>query len=392
MSKLINYCEGVMEAAWLAAVVALPLFHNVHGENFESEKNHFLRALAAILLTAWFAKGVLQWVAPRSAKNPSRPFDFVKTPLALCILLFSAEMIVSTVFSISPWESFWGVSARRLGTYSYLSCLVFFAAIASTVRSDQQVNRLITAIIMTSVPVSLYGIGQRYSIEPMIRSYGIEVMRVGSTFAQSVYLGAYLIMVFPLTVSRMLAHWQKPAIGEEKRATKLRPQVALYGSVAVLQVICIFLTVSRGPFVGFAFGSAIMCLLVSILWKKKTLVFATVSGGILIVAGLALLAWKYNPIPGSGRRADLQRFAAIFKPKTGSSGRDAIWNVAADAAHFSTRKMNCTRILWQRCAQSSVTARIQSHLSIECTARRNTIRRWTPELLWTGSIMIFGTC
>ena len=43
MAQLIRYCEGVMEAVWLTAIVSVPLFLNFHGDRMESEKNYLLR-------------------------------------------------------------------------------------------------------------------------------------------------------------------------------------------------------------------------------------------------------------------------------------------------------------------------------------------------------------
>lgn len=39
MAKLAAICNGIVEAAWLVALVTLPLFFSVLGERIQNEKN-----------------------------------------------------------------------------------------------------------------------------------------------------------------------------------------------------------------------------------------------------------------------------------------------------------------------------------------------------------------
>ena len=57
-SKLSRYCEGLIEAAWLAAVIVIPLFFNVVSSRiFEPDKISILRTLALVILAAWIGRG-----------------------------------------------------------------------------------------------------------------------------------------------------------------------------------------------------------------------------------------------------------------------------------------------------------------------------------------------
>ena len=56
-TKLSRYAEGLMEAAWLAAVIAVPVFFNVYSSRiFEPDKITLLRTLALVILAAWILK------------------------------------------------------------------------------------------------------------------------------------------------------------------------------------------------------------------------------------------------------------------------------------------------------------------------------------------------
>ena len=56
-TKLSRYAEGIMEAAWLAAVIVVPVFFNVYSSRiFEPDKITLLRSLALVILAAWLIK------------------------------------------------------------------------------------------------------------------------------------------------------------------------------------------------------------------------------------------------------------------------------------------------------------------------------------------------
>ena len=56
-NRLSRYCDGVIEAGWLLALVVTPLFFNVYSSRvFEPDKIALLRSLALIVLTAWLIK------------------------------------------------------------------------------------------------------------------------------------------------------------------------------------------------------------------------------------------------------------------------------------------------------------------------------------------------
>ena len=56
-SKLDRWCDAVLEAGWLAAVVVAPLFFNVFSSRvFEPDKISLIRTLALTMAVAWLIK------------------------------------------------------------------------------------------------------------------------------------------------------------------------------------------------------------------------------------------------------------------------------------------------------------------------------------------------
>jgi hypothetical protein len=80
--------------------------------------------------------------------------------------------------------------------------------LAVNLRKKEQVDRLILVAILTSLPVSLYGVLQRYGIDP-IPWGGNVTNRVASHMGNSIFVAAYLIMVFPLTIGKIVEAFTK---------------------------------------------------------------------------------------------------------------------------------------------------------------------------------------
>ena len=74
-NKLSRYADGVMEAAWLAAVILLPVYFNLYSSRiFEPDKISLLRSLALIILTAWIVKAIAEgaFFSPVDYVSPER--------------------------------------------------------------------------------------------------------------------------------------------------------------------------------------------------------------------------------------------------------------------------------------------------------------------------------
>ena len=70
-------------------------------------------------------------------------------------------------------------------------------------RSRAQVNRLFYTVILTSLPIAIYGIMQKTGLDPL--PWGGDVIeRVAANMGNSIFVAAYLIMAVFLTLERLL--------------------------------------------------------------------------------------------------------------------------------------------------------------------------------------------
>ncbi len=206
-TKLSIFCDKIIEAGWLAAAIVVPLFFNVHSSRvFEPDKLSLLRSITLIMIVAWLLKSIEERIGrSRSpdAEGSGGLRTFLGMPLVIPTLVMVGVYFLTTVTSVVPKISFWGSYPRLQGTYTFVSYVVIFLLMLNTLRSRQQLERLLTVIIVTSLPIALYGIIQHFQLDPL--PWGGDVtVRVASNMGNAIFVAAYLIMVVPITIGRFI--------------------------------------------------------------------------------------------------------------------------------------------------------------------------------------------
>jgi tetratricopeptide (TPR) repeat protein/O-antigen ligase len=212
-TKLSAFCDKVIEAGWLLAAVMAPLFFDVYSSRvFEPDKITLVRSLAVLMCAAWIIRVLDSGLGTRAGGAES-PADTAgdrwyvrlakRNALAWPTLFLVLAYIVSTIFSVSPVVSVWGSYQRLQGTYSTFSYIIIFALLCGTMRRRDQVERLITIMLFTSVPSALYGLVQHNKLE-FLPWAGDVTTRVTSSMGNAIFIAAWLVMVVPLTIARFV--------------------------------------------------------------------------------------------------------------------------------------------------------------------------------------------
>ncbi|UCG25577.1 MAG: hypothetical protein JSW55_06200, partial [Chloroflexota bacterium] len=251
-SKLQRYCDGLLEAGWLAAVVVTPLFFNIHSSRvFEPDKLTLLRSIAVLMAGVWLVKFVdrqgwrsLSWLSWRGEDSIWR------MPFVLAVFLLAVVYLVATAFSITPVVSWAGSYQRLQGAYTTLSYIVIFALMVATMRGRDQVSRVVTTVIVVSIPVSLYAMLQHFNLDPLPWG-GDTQRRVAGSMGNSIFIAAYIIMVVPLTLARIIDAFTNILTDEQLDAADVI-RSSIYIFALAIQLIAIYWTNSRGPFLGLA--------------------------------------------------------------------------------------------------------------------------------------------
>lgn len=284
-SKVQSWCTHIIEAGWLAALIVAPLFFNVFSSRvFEPDKISLVRSISLVMLLAWLvrlADGGPLWLPGRSAAaeseqegtaSPEPPRGLwarlVRVPLLLPLLLLVLAYAISTALSVAPAVSWWGSYQRLQGTYSFLSYIIIALLTAAHLRTPEQLRRLQHTIILTSLPIAIYGVVQHYGIDPL--PWGGDVItRVSANAGNPIFLAAHLIMALFLTLERIFSSFAfllSPENGQSDDTAPVHdiPSALAGGSylfVFIVQLLAIFWTQSRGPWLGLAAGGYIFVLL-----------------------------------------------------------------------------------------------------------------------------------
>ncbi len=380
MPRLTAYLEKLIESGWLLSLVVVPLFFNVYSYRvFEPDKLGLFRFLATLMGVLAGLLVVLRW---KRAENGSLSWDAVRSwiaaPLVLPALLTGIVSLLTTAWSVFPRASLMGSYQRLQGTYTTLCYLILFGCVLAYLRQKHQVKRVLTVIVLTSLPVALYGVLQHHGMDPLPWQ-GDVTERVASTMGNAIFVGAYLIMVIPLTLSRWLSGAKALVAGRRDGAARLFPVLAAFSviaqvlawamlpfSVAILvamlllfagllvavvtkatlsivgdtlisglvlavQLVALLFSGSRGPQVGLLGGLALMALLTVAVARRRRVAFGVVIAGATLLVLLLVMNLPNSPLAPVREVPYIGRLGRLLELDQGTGRvRTLIWEGAVD--------------------------------------------------------------
>lgn len=319
-SRLSALCDKIIEAGWLTALVITPLFFNMDSRRgFEADKVSLLRSIAIVMAVAW----LVQWIEQRRSSRPST-HPSPRSALVLPTLVFSVVYLLTTITSVAPRISFWGSYTRLQGTYTTLSYILVFLMLLHGLRTRRQLDRLICAVILSSVPVALYTVIQYYSLDPLWGLLRVSE-RVFATMSNAIHLAAYLVLAFFFTLAK-IADSVRTIRGNAKVVALNLLRLAVYVCTAATQIVAIVLANSRGPFLGLLGGLALFAMLLAFVSRQRKAMLAL--GGLGVSGVVFLLAVNLPNSPLAALRAVPQvgRLVSLASnPGDSADARLLIW-------------------------------------------------------------------
>jgi len=323
-SSLQCFAEKLLESGWLIALSIVPIFFNLQTLRiFEEEKALVLRSLAVFLCLV--AAILLLEQRMKSLLHQLR--SVWRLPLVRWCLLTGVLYLLSTAWSIAPSLSFWGTYVRRQGTLTNLSYMAFFFFILLLLRSRQQLNRLLTAVMLASVPAALYAVLQHWNMDPIAWDTRLDpniMGRVSSVSGHPIFLAAYLVMVVPITVAKLIEHFEYLAMSLKQGGPRQKIFPSLFSLTAYLlllglQMMAIVFTESRGPILGLLVGLFFFVFLFTLLrgWMFLTLT----ATGLLVVGALLLVLLNLPNVPfmDFSDSPYIGRFSNVLENESGSA-------------------------------------------------------------------------
>ncbi len=233
----------------------------------------YFRVIAELLLALWV---IFILIYPKY--RPRVNF------LSISIGLYLIVLTLATIFSSNPYLSFWGDAERMLGLFGTLHFFVLFLTGASLFRDKKELRNLIVVFTGVSLIAAVYGILQRFgltSIKP-------GETRIMATMGNASVFAAYLI--FGLFFSAYLS-----AVDFRKNWR------FIFAGAGLIHVIALFLTGTRGAYLGVMAGVFLSLMLIIFTAKDKKIkkIISISLTSLVIIYALLFLGQNFGWLKGN---------------------------------------------------------------------------------------------
>jgi len=222
-------------------------------ELFEFNKMIFIYLVAVFVFIAWTIKIARE-------KN----FEFKRTLLDIPILIFLVSQILSWVFSIDKYTSFFGFYGRFNGGLLSIITYVFLYYAFVNLFDFKKINKLLRASLLSAFLVILWGLPGKFGYDLSCWIFLGELNnncwvdqfnpseRLFSTLGQPNWLGAFLAINFFIALYFFL---------KSKTTKLLNKRYLIYGGLLLLSFIVILFTRSRSSLLAVLLGLLVFVFL-----------------------------------------------------------------------------------------------------------------------------------
>ncbi|NLX61469.1 MAG: polymerase, partial [Tissierellia bacterium] len=172
-----------------------------------------------------------------------------KPSIIMPIILYIIFITINTITSNDPIGSFRDLS-------KHLTSIGFIFVLINSIRSKKDFNILVVLLIISATLTAVYGLYQLATGNVVMEDKWVDEAtnpdlqtRIYSVFGNPNIFAEYLIMLIPISLS---SFWFSKRIHKK----------ALFLITSLVLVLALVLTMSRGGWIGFAFGIFVFILLV----------------------------------------------------------------------------------------------------------------------------------
>ncbi|MEK7627718.1 MAG: O-antigen ligase family protein [Patescibacteria group bacterium] len=178
--------------------------------------------------------------------------------LTWAVTIFWTAALFSVIFSMQPFTSMWGSATRGSGFFNFTHYIILFFILRGVAQNKNQWQKIFNFAIIAAMLTALFAILQR--IFPALNaSYMNSIYyRPAGTMGNPIMLANYLAM----TVFLAFAFWKQETIRRKK---------ILYFLAGTLMLIAIFISQTRGTFLGLAVSGLFLLM----FYPSKKLKFQT---------------------------------------------------------------------------------------------------------------------
>jgi putative inorganic carbon (HCO3(-)) transporter len=285
----------------VAAILLIPLIYSrLVVYSFVTAKDFWLQALVELALPFYVYLLVVN--------KQYRPN--LKNPLTILVLAYFGVNLFSGFFGVNRSQSFWGIPARGSGVFNlaHFVMLYFYLLLIGKI-DDDLIEKLLRMLVWVSGIAAIYGIWEKIGLPKFFADSFLP--RASSFFGNPIFFASFLVI--PTFLAVLLAS------NEDRKVHKY-----LYIGIAALDLIGIYISKTRGAYLGLLFGAVTAGVLFFALNESKkirnyslaVLFFVILAGGFvgykkvhftdndsrarLLLWQVALHGFKDHPVLGTG--------------------------------------------------------------------------------------------
>ncbi len=270
---------------------------------FVTGKNFAFRIITEILLALW-----LILLLKDTSYRPKKSWLFA------AIVAFVSIIALADILGGNFSKSFWSNYERMEGLVTHLHLLGYFAVVSSVLVTEKLWTRFFQTSLVVSLVMAGYGFLQLAG-KIVINQGGV---RIDGTFGNASYLAVYAL--FHIFIAWFL-------FVKEKTDSRLR---AFYAIAALLNLIILYYTATRGAILGLVAGAFLTLLLIAIFEKENKLARKLSLVAIAAVIALSGIFLAVRETAFVQKSQVLSRFASISLSETTTKARFLVWDMAIE--------------------------------------------------------------
>ena len=298
---LSKYLKWAIYAGLFAIVLWTPFYvSEAMFFPFITGKNFFFRIVVEIVFALWLVLAM--------ADKQYRP---KKSPVLYAVSATLFVLILSTIFGVNPYRSFWSNYERMEGLISHLHLFAYFLVSSSIFITKKEWRRFFYAIAVSGAAMAIYGYLQAFGKVAISIQSG---PRADGTFGNASYMAIF--MIFAAFIAAYLY------FSENKKWLK-----NIFAALVIFEIPVVFLTATRGAILGLVGGVILLVLLLVFLAKDRRAKIASlcVIGGVIILASVFLLVQNKDFIT---QNPVFSRFSNLSLQDRTVQSRFTIWSMS----------------------------------------------------------------
>ncbi|MBI5913323.1 O-antigen ligase family protein [Candidatus Azambacteria bacterium] len=261
-STIVSIIKAGVYAALFLPFIVVPLFLFP----FATSRGFLFQIIVEFVFALW---------AVLALKNPVyRP---KKTALFLALSFYFLAVLLSTIFGLDPYRSFFGNYERMWGFFSLVHFFLFFVVCAGMFKTKEEWARIIKITLIVGALSVAFGMFQFVGSLVMSGS----APRIMSTIGNPAFFASYLFFV---CFFAFLFYVRAKLQGSSEYSLRF-----LYSALSLVAVFAILATATRGAAVGLAAVFFVGAALLAVFSKKRALKIGAISFVVLSLLGVVVL-------------------------------------------------------------------------------------------------------